>query len=60
MKTNYVPAIVMLSAGLIDCILAIGKDMSLVDFTRQLLLVLVIFLIMRDISPFHLDAMRDK
>lgn len=55
MKTNYVPAIVMLLAGLIDCILAIGKDMSLVDFTRQLLLVLVIFLIIGWIARIVLD-----
>lgn len=55
MKTNYVPAIIMLLAGLVDCILAIGKNMSLVDFTRQLLLVLVIFLIIGWIARIVLD-----
>ena len=45
MKTNFVPAIIMLVAGLVDCILAIRERLPLFDFTKQLLLVLVIFYI---------------
>ena len=44
MKTNGVPAIIMLAAGFIDCVIAILTHMSLWNFTRQLLLVLVLFL----------------
>ena len=40
MKTNGVPAIIMLAAGFIDCVIAILTHMSLWNFTRQLLLVL--------------------
>ena len=43
MKTNGVPAIIMLAAGFIDCVIAILTHMSLWNFTRQLLLVLVLF-----------------
>lgn len=40
MKTNGVPAIIMLAAGFIDCVIAILTHMSLWNFTRQLLLLL--------------------
>jgi phosphotransferase system glucose/maltose/N-acetylglucosamine-specific IIC component len=43
MKTKNIPAIIMLVAGFIDCILAIVYHLSLWEFTRQLLLVLIIF-----------------
>ena len=43
MKTNSVPAVIMLTAGLIDCIVSIYQRLSLFDFTKQLLIVLVIF-----------------
>lgn len=46
MKTNSVPAVVMLSAGFIDCALSIYQRLSLFDFTRRLLLVLVVFYIL--------------
>jgi uncharacterized membrane protein YraQ (UPF0718 family) len=42
-KIKNLPAIIMLAAGLIDCIFSIYYHLSLWDFTRQLLLVLVIF-----------------
>ena len=43
MKTNGVPAIVMLLAGFVDCLIAIRTHMTLGNFTRQLFLVLLIF-----------------
>jgi phosphotransferase system glucose/maltose/N-acetylglucosamine-specific IIC component len=43
MKTKNLPAIIMLVAGFIDCILAIVYHLSLWEFTKQLLLVLIIF-----------------
>jgi hypothetical protein len=46
MKTKSLPAIIMLVAGFIDCIFAILQHQSLMEFTRQLLLVLVIFYIL--------------
>ena len=36
MKTNNVPALVMLSAGLVDCVIAIKMEQPLWPFTRQL------------------------
>jgi large-conductance mechanosensitive channel len=64
MKTNHIPAIVMLSAGFIVCICNIRKSVSLFEFTRQLLIVLVIFLIIGFVVKFILDkamtAMADK
>ena len=43
MKTNGRPAIVMLLAGFVDCLIAIRTHMTLGNFTRQLFLVLLIF-----------------
>lgn len=43
MKTNGVPAMVMLLAGFVDCLIAIRTHMTLGNFTRQLFLVLLIF-----------------
>jgi large-conductance mechanosensitive channel len=64
MKTNHIPAIVMLSAGFIVCIFNIRKSVSLFEFTRQLLIVLVVFLIIGGVVKFILDkamtAMADK
>ena len=55
MKTNNVPALVMLSAGLVDCVIAIKKGQPLWPFTRQLLLVLIIFYILGSIIRVILD-----
>lgn len=55
MKTNYIPAIVMLSAGFIDCLFAIYQHLSLMEFTRQLLLVLVVFLVLGCVVKIVLD-----
>ena len=55
MKTNNVPALVMLSAGLVDCVIAIKMEQPLWPFTRQLLLVLIIFYILGSIIRVILD-----
>jgi phosphotransferase system glucose/maltose/N-acetylglucosamine-specific IIC component len=55
MKTNAVPAVIMLTAGFIDCILAIYYHLSLGVFTRQLFLVLVIFYIIGCVVKVILD-----
>ena len=43
MKANYIPAVVMLTAGLIDCILGFSQGLSPLDFTVELLIVLIVF-----------------
>lgn len=55
MKTNGIPAIVMLSAGFVDCVLAIYTHMSLWNFTRQLLAVLILFYIIGCVVKVILD-----
>lgn len=55
MKTNNIPALVMLSAGLVDCVIAIKMGQPLWPFTRQLLLVLIIFYILGSIIRVILD-----
>jgi flagellar biosynthesis/type III secretory pathway M-ring protein FliF/YscJ len=55
MKTNYIPAYVMLTAGVIDSIFALIHHMELIDFLKQLLLVLVIFLVIGNILKIILD-----
>ena len=55
MKTNGVPAIIMLAAGFIDCVIAILTHMSLWNFTRQLLLVLVLFYVIGCVVNMIID-----
>ena len=55
MKTNGIPAIVMLAAGFIDCVIAIYTHMSLWNFTRQLLFVLILFYIIGCVVKMILD-----
>lgn len=55
MKTNYVPAIIMLIAGLIDSVMSIYYRLNLYDFTKRLLLVLVIFYILGIVVKIILD-----
>lgn len=55
MKTKAVPAIIMLTAGLIDCILSIYCHLSLWRFTWQLLVVLVIFYLLGCVVSLILD-----
>lgn len=56
MKTNAVPAVIMLTAGLIDCILSFYEHVSLFVFTRRLLIVLVIFYILGCVVKIVLDC----
>lgn len=60
MKTNGVPAIVMLLAGFTDCIIAIRTHMTLESFTRQLFLVLLIFYVIGCMVKLILDRNIDK
>lgn len=64
MKTNYIPAFVMLCAGMIDSIFAILHHMELYDYLKQLLLVLVVFLLIGNVLKMILDiglkTMADK
>ena len=55
MKTKAVPAVIMLTAGLIDSILSIYCHLTLWRFTWQLLVVLVIFYILGCVVQIILD-----
>ena len=55
MKTNYVPAIVMLLAGGVYCLFGIYYQIPLMDFCIQLLIVLIVFWIMGGIIRMVLD-----
>lgn len=55
MKTNYVPAIVMLSAGFVNCLISFRNGLELYDFTKQLLIVLIIFWIIGCVIKLVLD-----
>lgn len=55
MKRNYIPAIIMLSAGLIDCIFSLYYKLDLMAFTKRLLLVLVIFYILGVVVKLIVD-----
>lgn len=43
MKTKEIPAFIMLTAGLINCVISIYHRVSLFEFTKRLLIVLVVF-----------------
>ena len=55
MKTNNVPALVMLTAGFVDCVMAIRTGQELGPFVRQLLIVLLIFYALGSIVKVILD-----
>lgn len=55
MKTNYIPALVMLAAGVIDSVFALLHQMELLDYLKQLLLVLILFLLIGNILKMILD-----
>ena len=59
MKTNGVPAIIMLAAGFIDCVIAILTHMSLWNFTRQLFLFYVIGCVVKMIIDRNFKDMED-
>ena len=55
MKTNYVPAIVMLLAGGVYCLFGIFYQVPLMNFTIQLLIILIVFWIIGGIIKMVLD-----
>ena len=55
MKTNSVPAIVMLLAGAVYCLFGIRAGVPLMDFTVQLLIVLFVFYVLGAIIRLVLD-----
>lgn len=59
MRTNHVPALVMLSAGALYCLIGIRNGIELTQFMTQLLIVLIIFLIIGSILRAVLDKAMD-
>ena len=55
MKTKEIPAIVMLFAGGVYCLLGIFCQIPLMDFSVQLLIVLLVFWIMGGVIRMVLD-----
>ena len=55
MKTNYVPAIVMLLAGAVYCLCRLMSGIPLLDFTVQFLIVLLVFYVLGGIIRMVLD-----
>lgn len=55
MKTKDVPALIMLLAGGVYCLFGILKQVPLMDFTVQLLIVLFVFWIFGGIAKIVLD-----
>ena len=55
MKTKEIPAIVMLLAGGVYCLIGIRYQIPLMDFTVQLLVVLLVFWIIGGIVRIVLD-----
>ena len=55
MKTNYVPAIVMLLAGAVYCLCGLMSGTPLFEFTVQLLIVLLVFYLLGGIIRIVLD-----
>lgn len=64
MNTKSIPAVVMLSAGLITCIAGIAEHMEVIRFTKMLFFVLIVFYLFGCIVKLILDkgfaAMRKK
>lgn len=60
MKTKCVPAIMTLSAGLIDCIISIYYHLDSFSFLKRLLLVLVLFYLIGCILQLILDIGMQK
>jgi len=55
MKTKYVPAMVMLLAGAVYCLIGIRDKVPFWDFTIQLLIILLVFYILGGILKIVLD-----
>ena len=56
MKTKWLPALIMLLAGAINCVLAFAKRLSPLAFTVRLLLVLIIFYVLGTLVQWIVDA----
>lgn len=54
-RTKFIPALVMLTAGLIYCIIALKCGVEMFLFTKELLLVLIIFCVIGTIIRVVLD-----
>ncbi|MCM1282130.1 MAG: hypothetical protein NC180_08830 [Muribaculaceae bacterium] len=54
-RTNLLPALIMLTAGAIDCVVSIIGHLSMLEFTRRLLIVLVIFYILGSVVKLVVD-----
>ena len=55
MKTRQVPAMVMLTAGFITCVISIAQHMEFGRFLKLLLLVLICFYILGCVAKVILD-----
>lgn len=55
MKTKSIPAVIMLTAGLIACIAGIAAHMEVVRFTKMLLCVLFIFYVLGCVVKIVID-----
>ena len=64
MKTKPIPAIVMMTPGLITCFLCIRNQVSTSDFLRRLLLVLILFyilgIILKEVLDFSFNRKIEK
>ena len=64
MKEKCVPAIVTLSAGLVNCIVSIYYHLDTYTYLKQLLLVLILFYfigcILQWVLDFGINKMEDK
>ena len=55
MRTNNVPSLVMLSAGLVDCIIGVKNQMDAIAFVKQLAIVLLVFYVIGSVLKLILD-----
>lgn len=55
MNTKSIPAVIMLSAGLITCIAGIAVHMEVIRFTKMLFIVLIVFYLFGCIVKLILD-----
>lgn len=56
MKTRLLPALIMLLAGAVNCVLALANRMSPLVFTVRLLLVLIVFYMLGTLVQWIVEA----
>lgn len=56
MKTRLLPALIMLLAGAVNCVLAFANRMSPLAFTVRLLLVLIVFYVLGTLVQWIVEA----